>query len=235
MQKPNLAFRRILLAIDTYSYNLSKLLVSVLNPLLTSPFIISDSLSFHEDSRSPNFDTINVFMASFDINSLFTNVPLDETFDIIINKAFHNTTLFRGFSASQLRKLLSLSVKNCNSLFNDCLYEQTDGVAMDSPLGPLLANIFLAFHESCWLAICPADFKPVYFRSYTDDCFVIFHFRHHVRPFLDYLNPQRLNITFTDELGVNSTLSFLDVLIDRPDGFWLYFSLSQAYFYRFTH
>ena len=157
-------------------------------------------------------------MTSFGINSRFTNVPLDKTFDIII-KAFQNTTLYHGFSRLQLRKLLSLSVKNCHLLFNDGLYEQTDGVTMSSPLGPLFANIFLVFHEHCWLANCRADFKPVFFRRYIDDCFIIFRSRDHVHPFLDYLNSQHPNITFTNQLEVNSTLPFLDVLINRSDGF----------------
>ena len=45
-------------------------------------------------------------------------------------------------------------------LFNGVLYQQIDGVAMGSPLGPLFANIFLSFHEKGWLSKCPADFKP---------------------------------------------------------------------------
>ena len=89
---------------------------------------------------------------------------------------------------------------------------------MGFPLGPLQANIFIAFHKRCWLANCPADFKPMFFRRYIDDCF-IFRLRDHVRPFLDYLNSQHPNITFTNQLQVNSTLSFLDVIINRSDGF----------------
>ena len=59
---------------------------------------------------------------------------------------------------------------------------------MGSPLGPLFTNIFLASHERSCLANCPSEFKPLLFRRYIDDCFVVFSFRHHVRPFLDYLN-----------------------------------------------
>ena len=67
--------------------------------------------------------------------------------------------------------MLCLGVKNGHFLFNNSLYEQVDGVAMGSPLGPLFANIFLAFHERSWLTNCPLEFKPLFFRRYIDDCF----------------------------------------------------------------
>ena len=96
-----------------------------------------------------------VFMVSFDIDSLFTNIPLDETIDIIINRAFQNSTLFRGFSNLELHKLLCLSVKNCHFILNNSLCEHVDGVAMGSPLGPLFANIFLSFLlVLCWQSFC---------------------------------------------------------------------------------
>ena len=82
-------------------------------------------------------------MASFDVKSLFTNIPLDETIDIIINKCFASATHYHAISRDQFRDLLNFSVKNCHFLFDDVLYKQVDGVAMGSPLGPLFANIFL--------------------------------------------------------------------------------------------
>ena len=83
--------------------------------------------------------------------------------DIIINKAFSITTLFHGFSSSQFRKFLCLSVKTSHFLIKNCIYQQIDGVAMGSPPGPLFTNIFLAFHEGSWLANCPPKFKPPFF------------------------------------------------------------------------
>ena len=86
-------------------------------------------------------------MASFDIASLFTNIPVDDTIEIISNHLFANCMYFEGFDRSQFIKLLSLSVKNCHFIFNGHIYQQVDGVAMGSPLGPLFANIFMSFHE----------------------------------------------------------------------------------------
>ena len=38
-------------------------------------------------------------------------------------------------------------------LFDQGFFEQHDKVAMDSPLGPKLANVFLCYHEKVWLTL----------------------------------------------------------------------------------
>ena len=85
-------------------------------------------------------------MDSLDVNSLFTNIPLNETIDICINQLFENTDTVEGFTKSELRQLC-LATKESYFIFNGLLYKQTDGVAMGSPLGPSLANAFLSYHE----------------------------------------------------------------------------------------
>jgi hypothetical protein len=79
-------------------------------------------------------NTNNVVMASFDVKSLFTNIPLDESISIIINISV--SIIPHGFTVDQFTRLLNLSVKNCHFLFEGVLYKQVDGVAMGSPLGP---------------------------------------------------------------------------------------------------
>ena len=56
-------------------------------------------------------------MASFDVASLFTNIPVDESIDIISNHLFANSMYFEDFDRSQFTKLLSLPVKNCHFIF----------------------------------------------------------------------------------------------------------------------
>ena len=75
-------------------------------------------------------------MANFDIKSLFTNIPLEET---------PQTT--RKFTESWFRQLLTLATKDLIFLFNDKIYSQIDGVGMGNPLGPTFANLFLSHHE----------------------------------------------------------------------------------------
>ena len=81
---------------------------------------------------------------------------------------------------------------------------------MGSPLGPLLANIFLSFHETNWLKDCPFEFKPLYYRRYVDDSFIVFKSRDHILPFLNYLNSKHTNITFTYDVEKDKCLPFLD-------------------------
>ena len=70
--------------------------------------------------------------------------------------------------------MLSLTLKESFILFDNKYYFQIDGVAMGSPLWPTLDNIFLCYHESNFLKDCPKDFKPVYYKRYVDNIFVLF-------------------------------------------------------------
>ena len=45
-------------------------------------------------------------------------------------------------------ELMESATSSLEFSFNDTKYKQTEGVAMDSPLGPALANIFVGYHES---------------------------------------------------------------------------------------
>ena len=85
-----------------------------------------------------------------------------------------------------------------------------------SPLGPLLANIFLSFHEIKWLNDCPVQFKPLHCRRYVDDSFVVFRSCDHI-PFLEYLNSKHPNIKFACEIEKDHCLPFLDVNIMFSD------------------
>ena len=66
-------------------------------------------------------------------------------------------TSVKGISKSDFRDLLNLATKKSIFTFNNKFYIRVDGVAMGSPLGPILANIFLSHHEEKWLNKCPID------------------------------------------------------------------------------
>ena len=44
---------------------------------------------------------------------------------------------------------------------------------MSSPLGPTFANIFLCVHDIIRLEKCLPEFRPVIYKRYVDDAFLL--------------------------------------------------------------
>ena len=205
-------FRPILSAIGTCTYNLAKFFVPLLKTFTVNEFTINDTFSFTDEIVKQDS---KLYMTSFDIKSLFTNIPLDETISISVEKLYHRKKKVKGILKRHCKELLTLATKSSCFLFNNTYYTQIDGVAMGSPLGPTFANVFLSHHEISWLENCPAQFKPAYYRRYVDDVIVLFRSKDHVKKFLGYINTRHPNIEFTYEEEKNNSLSFLDVTITR--------------------
>ena len=89
---------------------------------------------------------------------------------------------------------------------------------MGSPLGPILANIFLSHHEENWLNRCPIKFKSSFYRRYVDDIFVLFESSESADSFCEYMSSKHQNIKFTVEKENDGSLSFLDVKICCKNG-----------------
>ena len=103
-------------------------------------------------------------------------------------------------------------------MFNDILYKQKDGVAIGSPLGPTIANVFLSFYEMKWLEQYPNEFKQVFHRRHVDDIFVLFKSAERLSKFHAYLYTCPPNISFKFEQEINGKLSFLDVEVSGEQG-----------------
>lgn len=77
--------------------------------------------SFSFASEIGSFPNDNYIIASFDVKTLFTNIPIQETIDIISNKIFtNNNVVFTGYD----RKLLEICTKDNIFLCNNQLYKQ---------------------------------------------------------------------------------------------------------------
>ena len=67
-------------------------------------------------------------MASFDVHSLFTNVPLKETIDICLGSLFVDpSSTIIGLGKALFRTLIELVVLNSFFIFDGKLYQQTEG------------------------------------------------------------------------------------------------------------
>ena len=133
-------FRPILSAIGTCTYNTAKFFVSILKDLTLNKYAVSNSFSFCGKIQEQDN---NLYMASFDTESLFKNITFDETNNICVNNVFGNKKRVKGLLKKDFEQLLASSVKSLWFVFNNVYYQQVDGEAMGSPLGSVLANLFL--------------------------------------------------------------------------------------------
>ena len=94
--------RPIVSFIDTFNYNLARFLCDLLSPLVPNDYSCKDTLSFVSQIKNPNLS--RKFLVSYDVTSLFTNIPLHETIDLAINLIFnHNPNL--NITKKELKKL----------------------------------------------------------------------------------------------------------------------------------
>ena len=220
IHKPDFAskfqYRPILAAYNQASYKISKFLVPILCPLTTNQYTVSNSYEFSK-KISQIKDAEKYHMASFDIENLFTSIPLEETIKICIQKLFQRNTSVIGLTKELFGKLLEHAVMNSFFIFSGKFYKQVEGLGMGLPLGPTFANIFMCHHEETWIQDCPAAFKPILYQRYIDDTFLLFQDKSHASLFLNYLNGKHCSINFTAEHESENSLAFLDVLIKRID------------------
>ena len=139
--------------------------------------MIIDIFEFADTVRKVSIHEGDVFV-SYDVSSLFTvrSWPVKLLISLVeraFNEDWFKKTHGTNLQPVQLRKLLQIAVKNQHFQFDGNLYEQVDGVAMGSPLGPLMANTFMSSIEAKLKAVgtIPDFYKILKF--YADDTFTI--------------------------------------------------------------
>ena len=168
------------------------------------------------------------FLILFDVTSLFTNIPLFEANDIALNLMFENSPDIK-FTKRELRKLFRIATSETHFTFNGSIFDQIDGVAMGSPLAPVLANLFMGFHEQNWIEQA-TNVKPIFYKRYVDDIFAVFESESDADAFYSYLNTRHENIKFTFGKEKENKLPFLDIFINNNE-----FDLQTLVFHKKTY
>jgi len=141
-------------------------------------------------------------MVSFDVVSLFAKVPVVDSFTLLSHH-------FEDDVLALFRHVLT-STYFC---FDGQFYEQTDGVAMGSPLSPVITEFFVEDFEK--KATEQAAHKPVCWFRYVDDTFIIWpHGQEKLAEFQNHLTGLFNKKQFTVEKE-EGHLPFLDVDIYR--------------------
>jgi len=214
--KQGVPLRPIISSCNSVTRPLDSWLASVLSPFMGSfsNSHIKHSMDFMDKVR--NLPTHDKKLVSFDVDSLFTNVPLDDVLDFLERKlsSFHQRI---PIPVNYFIDLIRLCVTNNVFTFDGDFYKQIHGIAMGSSLSPVLANLYMEMFESELLpSILPPD--TIWFR-YVDDIFSMWQMnRSDFDDFLNRLNNLARTINFKVEWEDSGKLPFLDVLLSNVNG-----------------
>nr|XP_049699777.1 uncharacterized protein LOC126053464 [Helicoverpa armigera] len=222
IHKPNAPLRPIVSQIDSPTYRLAQHLAKVLSPLRgNTAAYVKDSYHFVSEIKHLQLAD-NETMVSFDVQSLFTCLPVEDCIKIVSKKLAENNM------PTEYAELLKHCLTSGYLLWNNHFYTQVDGVAMGSPVSPIVADIFMEDFEERALQSAPVT--PKFYKRYVDDTFTILP-SDKVTAFLNHLNSINPKIQFTMESEANNSLAFLDVLVIRnPNN-----TLSHTVYRKKTH
>ena len=143
--------------IGTFNYGIAKYPTKKLITYIPNEFTVPDTFTFV--NVISHLDTYEKFLVSYGVASLFTNIPLEETIDISVNLICNNEPDLK-ISPDELRNLFAPSQSHFT--FKGDIFDQVDGLVMGSPLSPVLANVFMGFHESKWIKSYH-KYKPLFY------------------------------------------------------------------------
>ena len=209
--KPGNPLRPIISQMTTPTYQVAKKLNALLAPYVRIGRSVSSATEFIDLLRTapPCHD-----IASLDVTSLFTNVPVDETINIIMDRVYRSDLPELDIPEDVLRAMLVTCTKEAPFLTHRGeLFRQVDGVAMGSPLGVLFANMYMAEVEERTFNNNP---PPGVYARYIDDIFITTTSDEEV-PQLIAAFEDNSNLAFTSERSTEGRLPFLDVDISKQD------------------
>ena len=162
-----LKLRPIIDQTGTYIYKASKVVAKYLGPLAKNEYTIRDTLSFPDLLKSVPSDD-NYEDVSYDVESLFTSIPVQETIDYILYKIYVKKELKPFCKKSIFKKLLNKLTTECVFSANNRLIKQIDGCPMGGPISVVLSDIYVCKMEEDIVA--PS--KPLFYKRYVDDTYV---------------------------------------------------------------
>ncbi len=218
----SLTIRPIIANIEMYCEKLLLHIKPVLNIVFRSDFSVLNSYKFVESIETLEL-SCEARLASFDVESLFTRVPVQQTLQIVrarldslreTEEGAETLEELTSLSIDGFMELLSLMVEDFFFTWHGVLYKQRKGLPMGSRLSPILANIFMEEIENT--VFRTLIIKPIIYLRYVDDIFIIYNQNElDLQDLLRVFNAQHPDIRLTCELERDGHLPFLDLLIQR--------------------
>jgi hypothetical protein len=150
-------------------------------------------------------------MVSFDVTSLYTNVPRDKALECLENWLMKNKV--PPDLLNLYLNMTKLCINDTSFQFREHFYKQNSGLAMGNPLSSFLANIYMIYFEN---EVSKEKWFPRIWIRYVDDIFAIVHHRN-INKILNKLNSIENSIKFTSETETDNKIYFLEVTLERTE------------------
>lgn len=215
IHKVDIPIRPVVSYINSPAHKLATFLNEVINSStnFTSKYSVRNSLELAKNLQTLKIPN-NSFLVSFDVKNLFPSVPPQDCLELVRELLFSQTNI-PTYHILNICLLIDTVLDQNFFQFNNILYTQDSGLAMGSPLSPLLAEIFMSKIESK-IESHPLFEKTLGFSRYVDDTFLVFTGdRNELNEFLDFLNNIHPCIKFTMEIEMNNSIPFLDLNIKK--------------------
>ena len=198
--------------------NISKWTDLELQPLVKElPSHIKDTTDFikklEEINKSYNL-LENSLLVTWDVKSLYTNIPHKECLDSVLH--FLQSTSTSRKKIEVILHFTDLILTSNIFKFGSDYFLQKSGIAMGNVTAPSLANLFMGLLEKNLLSKCSE--KPLVWFCYIDDVFFIWtHSKEDLDDFLVFCNSYNRNIQF-DPIPPSKNIPFLDVSVIIENG-----------------
>ena len=212
IHKPAVPIRPIVSYTNSPLYQLSRYIADILRPYTKlNQQHCKNSNNFLQFIRQQIIDPDEI-MISFDVESLYTNIPITDALLVIKDLLNNDTTLQdrTNLLPDQISELLEFLLCTTFFFFNGEFHQQTDGVAMGEPASSIVAKIYMISIETT--VITTADTPPRIWECHVDDVFSILR-RCNLEQFFQHINSLHPKTKFTMDREENSTIPFLDTLI----------------------
>jgi hypothetical protein len=209
--------RPIVSDVRSISYSCSKILEFFLAPLVhKQTSYLRDTGHIIAILRNTPLQPTDILF-TMDIESLYTNVPLDEGVEIIARFFRENPDSDRPDLS--LITLLKLLLTHNDFYFKESKWTQTRGVAMGKIFSGSFANLFLSVWESKCLST--STIQPILWKRFQDDVFGVWRgSTETLQEFHSHVNRQHSNMK--SSLTYGSSVNFLDLTIFNDKGHFVY-------------
>lgn len=212
IHKPGVPMRPVVATVNTPSSLTSKMLAEILmKSMNNNEHSIKNSFEFKKMLNDIRMDEAEK-MVSFDVISLFTNIPVPLAMDII-SEEWQRIEANTNIPKELFMSMMWFCLLDANYFaYNNKYYRQIYGMPMGNPLSTIIADIVM--NKLIEISMETLSCRPKLFVRYVDDIFAIIK-KDKIQDTLEVLNKYHEKLQFTVEEEDHGKLAYLDVLVIR--------------------